>query len=353
MTKKFKWVPDVERGEWLRAMETEPFASTMSIVPRGFEAYARVFHSLSRDRPKDGNTWLEHDAASNLQQLQDLLVHEPTSWAHAAGSFGTIMHGQAQFNQLVRRDHYDFDELRAPDGWRYFAPEEDNLEIPALATLSTVLTKHTATPTSGIAAIWEGWGGMVSSAGRASFTFTAVLDDEGEQPDQASKTADALVAEPSLPVTFDPWPEDPEISAMLSMYLETEQDEPEPEPGTGTLPREIAIGPRFGLQEDTGRSYILFEVGATDLADPAWPKRAPWIDDDLTWVYSPSILWPNDRAWVLATEIDYDSTLIAGSAALIQELLETPGLEVLAIQPEADLSWTGDTLNVRVTDGSN
>ena len=346
MTDKFTWVPEVERGDWLKAMETEQFASLLSIVPAGYEAYARVFHPVQRHRPRGERTWAQFDAQAYVGRDPDgpeELETEATTWAHAAASFGTTMHAAAQFSRLVRTDRRDYSDRIAPDGWRYDVPEEGCLETPALAALSTVLAKHTTTPHDGIAAIWEGWGGLVSAAGRASFTFTAVLADEGEQPNQASKTADSLVAEPSLPVAFDPWPEDPELSAMLSMHLETDQDEPEP--GTGTLPREIAVGPRFGLHEDTGRSYILFEVGATDLADPAWPKRAPWIDDDQFCVSSPSILWPNDRSWVLATEIDYDSTLIAGSAALIQELLQTPGLEVLPIDPHADLSWTGDTIN--------
>ena len=120
----------------------------------------------------------------------------------------------------------------------------------------------------------------------------------------------------------------------------------EPKPGTGVLCAKIANGPKFGLHADTGRSYVLFEAGANDFCDTAWPERAPWIDEPM-WPQSPSILWPDDHAWVLGTEIDFDSTLIAGSAALIQELVHTPGLEVLPISTDADLSWDGDTVNRR------
>jgi hypothetical protein len=63
------------------------------------------------------------------------------------------------------------------------------------------------------------------------------------------------------------------------------------------------------------------------------------------WAQSPSILWPDDHAWVLATEIDFDSTLVAGTRALVRELVETPGLEVLPISTDADLTWDGDVLN--------
>lgn len=57
MSKRFEWVSNVARGEWLRPMETESFGSVLSIVPRGFEAYARVLHPVERDRPRDTKTW--------------------------------------------------------------------------------------------------------------------------------------------------------------------------------------------------------------------------------------------------------------------------------------------------------
>lgn len=60
---------------------------------------------------------------------------------------------------------------------------------------------------------------------------------------------------------------------------------------------------------------------------------------------SPSILWPEDQAWVLTTEIDYDSTVIAGSRELVDRILATPAVEAREIPEGADLSWHGDTIN--------
>ena len=117
-----------------------------------------------------------------------------------------------------------------------------------------------------------------------------------------------------------------------------------PEPGSGLLSHKIATGPPFELHASTGRSYVLFEAGANDFADTAWPDRAPWVDNGM-WAQSPSILWPDDHAWVLATEIDFDSTLVAGTRALVRELVQTPGLEVLPIPTDANLTWDGDVLN--------
>jgi len=102
--------------------------------------------------------------------------------------------------------------------------------------------------------------------------------------------------------------------------------------------------PRFELPVGAGRGYVLFKVGARDFADSSWPRQAPWVRDEF-WYQSPNLLWPEDHAWMLASEIDFDSTLIAGTTALISELVRTPGLEVLPIRTDADLTWDGDAIN--------
>ncbi|XBH21353.1 hypothetical protein V5R04_14245 [Jonesiaceae bacterium BS-20] len=339
MASNFKWVPDVDRGEWLRSIESEAMDIILSIVPRGYPAYARVFHPVTRDRPVPGKTWQDLDRATSLIGVQQSLVHEPTSWAQSAQSFVTVMHPAAQYHKLVQRTPRDLDGLRAPDGWRYSIPEEGNLWLDPLTALSAVLARHTATPNSGIAAIWEGHGGLVSSAG----VFHLASAAGEELSSQPLDLAEAVM--PDLPdlFTYAPLPEDQGERSRMNCLLGI--DPTEPVPGTGVLSREIATGPKFGLHEDSGRSYFLFEVGATDLADPTWPSRAPWVDAEQIWVQSPNILWPDDRAWVLATEIDFDSTLIADSNELINELLQTPGLEARAISPNVNLTWAGDTLN--------
>ncbi|PRZ15245.1 hypothetical protein [Nesterenkonia sandarakina] len=306
MTRAFSWVPDVGRGEWLRSMEAEPFSSLFSVVPRGFEMYARVFHPVERDRPRATRSWHAIEASTCFDDAADiwaLLETERCTWSAAAASFGTTMHAEAQYARLIR--YVSGEEVGAvsEDGWRYGEPSEGALDASTLTAASQVLARHTATPHAGIAAIWEGWGGLVSSAGSKRYL------------------------------------------AMRSLQMSLPRLAPRaPKSGTGVLAPDIAAGPRFDLHGDTGRSYVLFEAGAADFADPRWPARAPWTDD-ADWVPSPSIFWPEDHSWVLATEIDYDSTLIAGTAALISDLVRTPGLEVLVIHPNADLTWDGDSVN--------
>jgi len=53
------------------------------------------------------------------------------------------------------------------------------------------------------------------------------------------------------------------------------------------------------------RNYLLF-TGTTDQA-------SGWRD-------GPNLCWPDDRAWIVAREIDLDYTLVGGSAGLCNEL---------------------------------
>lgn len=304
-------------------MESEPFGSILSVVPRGFDRYARVFHPVERDRPRDLRTWLGVDEKTFFTDVQDIetfLETQRVSWAQTATSFGTVMHASAQYSRLVRREYGYSEGAIAPDGWRYGDTDEGCLDAASFATVAAVLAKHTSTPDTGIAAVWNGWGGLTSSTG--VFIYEAT-DDATSRDTKAWETQ--LVELPS----FIPHP-----------WLESNGGHP----GSGILPREAATGPHFDLHGDTGRHYVLFEAGANDFADPLWPDHAPWVGDSLT-THSPSILWPDDHAWVLATEIDFDSTLIAGSDALIRELMQTPGVEVWPIRTDADLTWDGDDLN--------
>lgn len=47
----------------------------------------------------------------------------------------------------------------------------------------------------------------------------------------------------------------------------------------------------------------------------------------------------------MVSEVDYDSTIVAGSAALVAAICAEPGLEALEIPSGADLSWNADEVN--------
>jgi len=80
------------------------------------------------------------------------------------------------------------------------------------------------------------------------------------------------------------------------------------------------------------RDYLLFRGSLGDLA--RWghlplPSHYPdWFDSQ-----SPSLLWPQETTWCVATEVDHDSTFVGGSEALISGLLTDTRLEAWRVEP--------------------
>ncbi len=64
------------------------------------------------------------------------------------------------------------------------------------------------------------------------------------------------------------------------------------------------------------------------------------------WDQSPNLWWPEDRAWFVATEVDFNNTFVGGSAACIERVLAHPELEALPIAIDARVDAYGDTINV-------
>ena len=60
---------------------------------------------------------------------------------------------------------------------------------------------------------------------------------------------------------------------------------------------------------------------------------------------SPNLWWPEDRAWFVATEIDFDSTFVGGDNGLIAELVSDERLEALPITLSAKADSAADRLN--------
>jgi hypothetical protein len=46
---------------------------------------------------------------------------------------------------------------------------------------------------------------------------------------------------------------------------------------------------------------------------------------------TPTLWWPNDRAWCVASEVDFHSTYVAGSRPLVDRLLRDERIEALEI----------------------
>ena len=123
------------------------------------------------------------------------------------------------------------------------------------------------------------------------------------------------------------------------------------QPSVGSMPHELAVRLAEILAAHTqtaDRCWFAVWEGGGDL-DAQW-VRAPRFSvperrlhllegavhevtttlSEVDWIYhSPNLWWPDDRAWCVATEIDFNWTYVAGSAACIARVLSDPDLEAL------------------------
>jgi len=316
---------DPSAGAWLRERLDADYETMHGVVPRGFPAYARIFHpAIARSLP--GRTIPTADELVRMPEpeqraLMAEFVDEPVSWAQTAAAFGTVLHPFAQWQRIVRTPpDGDWRTRIAPDGREFTAPMEGELDPTLLAAIAAHLVDHTQTPDAGFAALWEGRGGLLGFFGvTPSRSFLTFTDDPNHQ----------AMLERSAHDPFN------------NVFRRPTWQE-------GILSREISEGPRLDLP---GRDHVLFSAPPRAFADPEWVLHVPWRDlpaEEHGFPpsgQSPSILWPEDRAWVMVSEVDYDSTIVAGSSALIEALCADEQLEALPLPEGAALTWDADAVN--------
>ena len=194
-------------------------------------------------------------------------------WADVARSQGRVMHAGAQWGQ-INPAPAELGDGRSFPG----EPRTGHLYVEALTALCAILTRHTETPARTWFAVWDGWG--------------------WEHPGGTAVLRSSNSGEPLAPLEMAPeeWQLD-------------------------------LTGPTFALP---GRVYRLFG-GAVDAAT----RIGHWVAADWFDPQSPSIFWPEDHRWCVATEVDADSTLVGGSRELIEEVINSPLLEALPIARDA------------------
>ncbi|WP_194421042.1 hypothetical protein [Microbacterium abyssi] len=296
-----EWIADpMTAGGWLRERLDDDW-SMHHFVPHGFEAYARIFHpALVRD---------DADAEETA-----------TTWAEAASAFGTTLHAHASWQHLVRTPtNGDWRTRIAQDGREFSAPSEGEMPPELLAAIAGHLIAHTSTPDAGFAAVWEGWGGLLGGHGGNGRGFIEFTDEVAREPMWWGSLRESF-ENPFRKAKWHP----------------------------GILSDEISKGPRFELPD---RSHVLFSAAPAVFANPDWILEAPWRDREAEShgfepdAQHPSILWPEDRAWVMVSEIDHDSTIVAGSNELIRAICTDPAIEALPIREGSSLHWDADEIN--------
>ena len=296
----------IERGEWV-IDELHGWGTLASIVPPRFESYARIFHAASaRTRWWTGE---ESDPPPINPRITNRVPHSGNvhqeRWAEAARRWGTVFHPQAQWGSIIAA-------YRQPgfgmDGLGYSEPRPGRMELGELAVVAGVLARHTTTPGDCIATLWEGHGELYASA---TWVFVADASTETSAGDSAEEE------------------ETPRSGRV------------EPDPAMARALR----NPRLDMP---GRPSLMFELDVRALEDTRWAKRSGWVDGLDIGALTPQSIWPDDRAWFLASEIDFDSTIVAGTPELIRDVLAlaaTGAIEALEIPADADLTITGDRIN--------
>ena len=214
-------------------------------------------------------------------------LNDAVSWQEVADWSGGRFHALAQFEKMS----IPVSPVPGPPPFDR-APFQGDL-VPAICrVLVRELAKLTATPSNCYFAIWEGWGELAGSR-------TWLVSSTGGDPVLVAPEAD--LAEFQLQV--------------------------------GTLPRFEHPGRNYLLGR--GPIGVVCDLDSQPLGSDSWPTL------DLT----PQIWWPEDRAWVVATEIDFDSTIIATTNAGAETLLNCEALEALLVPSDGRLDVGGDVIN--------
>lgn len=281
-------ITDPARSAWL-IPRMPAFGTVGGTAGSGFEAYVRLLHPLTADRV-DPSTADEHG---------EPLVLESTvwRWSDVAARTGRTVHPDVAWSAVSGRD--DETELVFDDGWRVELPEEGWLDPTQLAALTEHLAAATTTPLDVVAAIWDGWGDLNGSS-------TLAVGWQGGTPNAAERA------------------ELRESAARMAAEHRVQQE----------ALRASLAGPRLHLPH---REYIVLGMTLPALADPSWMDDAR-VGTYLEVGHTPQLLWPEDHTWVVATEIDTDSTIVAGSRQLIADVLADGRFEAFEVAPDSTLA---------------
>ena len=193
------------------------------------------------------------------------------------------MHPLAQFDRIATPAHGHCGTGRAAD---VDAPQPGDLAADQHRALCAILRRHTPHSQRCWYALWQGWGELSGGS-------TAMLAAD----DGASRM---------------------------------------PRPA----PQEWQLDLRAATLDLPNRRYYLF-TGSLDDAT----RFGHWVTRDWFLPRSPNLFWPDDQRWCIASEIDFDSTLVAGPAELIADIVHSEDLEAWPVTSRDSLAWDGDTIN--------
>jgi hypothetical protein len=251
---------EIEAADWI-GQRLHPFSryDVGSVIPSGFEAYARIFHPASR-----------HSRAEETE----------VSWSEVAAWNGKTVHPEMQFHSIA-----------APASGREVGPQPWNgeprlgvLSDPQIKALIGLLERHTSTPDDCWFCLWEGYGYLNAGAWVELRAYSGPLRH---------------------------------IRSWLRRFQLR-------------LPKRPPTMPARRRVELPHRGYLLF--------------KGP-IVDALGHRDGPNLWWPDDRAWCVASEIDFPYTYVGGPSQLIQDILAHPAIEALPSGIDHGTTADSDKIN--------
>ena len=211
----------------------------------------------------------------------------PVSWAEVADALGRTAHREMQWHALVgSSDSFNFTGSK----WAGGSPSRGRIDHPTLDSLCGVLAAHTSDPAHcffGLCTIqvWEE-------------QFSA---DELRQPLLKHPMGRDYIV----------------LTGPLSAIDQIIKDHSIPSPSRSF-------------------SFAHKGEGPPPRPDPSFLLRRE----------APNLIWPEDTSWLVASEVDFDSTLVGGSKELIEAIVESPELEAWRLEPTDSLAADADKINL-------
>lgn len=209
--------------------------------------------------------------------------YEPVTWAELARERGKTIHAEVQLKALLG------DEFRDAPPWGEL-PEEDSIPEHLRTPLVDTLRRFTTRADRCWCCIWEGYGSWFGGV-----ALTRVDDDSPAAMRQRRREAERRAEREA---------------AILE-----------------AIPKASIIG---GMRE------CLVFTGSID--------AIPGLEIG-GWSRTPNWWWPDDRAWIVVSELDAPSTYVGGSAELVRAILDERRLEAVPSDPTHRFDWDGDRIN--------
>ena len=165
--------------------------------------------------------------------------------------------------------------------WDAYHPSDGSLPAAEMAALGAVLAPHTGTPDDCVFCFWAGSGVWGSDNGETYYGHLSDAENEALNAPVRERWARERAAEADIP----------------QLHLPARD-------------HDVFAGP-------LGRTARPFRFGM--------------------WEQSPSMWWPADRAWFVATEVDGFSTYVGASRAAIAAVLASPDLEGVAVTAQTPM----------------